>query len=309
MNKTEPAWRQYEVAVSQLIAALGPTTEVTHDVKLPDEHTGRMRQRDVWIETKLLGHFPIKILVSCKHTNASPNEQDIDHFNGEFISSGAHKGIVYSLSTFNAPALEKAETLGFCCCQLYKNEPPKIPDCLIVEMYYFTPQVIFTLLDPADPRWKCTTWGDVFRLTLDSADGSTTVLDSIVELYSQCQTSACSKNKEDGFFPPAWSQELSVTSDEDDRDDLMIRLYGSWKVYSGNIEAYLLEGSYNVTTGEFIGKQIGPVIDTWSAHPGPGWTEIKKRPVSKPPMRSGIFKMVDARSAFIKHFSETPLAK
>lgn len=105
-------WEDFERAVAAFVKALTPGARVTHNAKLPDKHTGRLRQRDVWIEASI-GPFPIKILVSCKRLKRKINEQDIDAFIGELSSSGAHKGVLYSLMGFTMPAVEKAQPRNF----------------------------------------------------------------------------------------------------------------------------------------------------------------------------------------------------
>src|SRR3990167_7095920 len=95
-KKKDSQWEQFEKAIAAFVQALDPEANVQHDVKLPDIHTRRPRQRDVWIEAKVCKHYPVKIYLSCKRLKRKMNEQDIDAFNGELISSGAHKGVIYS---------------------------------------------------------------------------------------------------------------------------------------------------------------------------------------------------------------------
>lgn len=87
-------WKDFETAVARFIAALDPDATVKHNVYLPDRDTGHPRQRDVWIEARICGVFPVKVLVSCKRWDRKLNEQDIDAFVGELRSSGAHKGVI-----------------------------------------------------------------------------------------------------------------------------------------------------------------------------------------------------------------------
>gem|GEM_PF-1982878 len=90
-------WEDFERAVAAFVKALTPGARITHNARLPDRHTGRLRQRDVWIEARI-GPFPVAILVSCKRLKRKINEQDLDAFIGELSSSGAHKGVLYSLA-------------------------------------------------------------------------------------------------------------------------------------------------------------------------------------------------------------------
>jgi Restriction endonuclease len=97
---SEPIWRQFEKAVAAFLAALEPNARVKHDVSIPDVDTGVPRQRDVWIEVKVLGHFPITIYVSCKDVNRPLSQQSLDAIIGELRSSGANLGVVYSTGGF-----------------------------------------------------------------------------------------------------------------------------------------------------------------------------------------------------------------
>ena len=56
------------------------------------------------------------------------DQQDIDAFHGEFISSGAQLGVIYSYSGFGPNAIEKAKVLKISCCRLFEDETPDIPD-------------------------------------------------------------------------------------------------------------------------------------------------------------------------------------
>lgn len=146
MSSQEPDWRTFEEAVARFIAAIGGNAKVVHDAKIPDVHTRTPRQRDVWIEWSIFNHFPAKALVSCKHYATPLDQQDIDRFNGEFISSGAQVGIIYAKTGFNARALDKARVLGIHCCRLYENEPSEIPNGFAIDVaYYFRPTFEFAV--------------------------------------------------------------------------------------------------------------------------------------------------------------------
>ena len=141
-----PEWKQFEIAVANFLRAVDPSAKITHDAKIADVHTGEPRQRDVWIEGNLCQLFPIKVLVSCKFTKDRLNEQDIDAFNGEFISSGAHKGVIYAKTGFADPAIQKAKKLDFSCCRLYLNQPPDLPEVLFFTAYCSRNQLSLILL-------------------------------------------------------------------------------------------------------------------------------------------------------------------
>jgi hypothetical protein len=108
----DPQWRQFESAVATFVAALDSTATVKHDVRLPDRHTQRPRQRDVWVEARVCQHFPVNVLISCKRWRRTMSQTDIDAFNGECQSAGAQVGVIYAFGGYTKPALEKAEQLG-----------------------------------------------------------------------------------------------------------------------------------------------------------------------------------------------------
>ena len=132
LRANTPAWKQFEIAVRNFVAALDPSAEITHDAIIPDIDTGLPRQRDVWVEAKFGQHFPIKILLSCKYWEEKLNVQDIDAFLGELRSSGAHKGVIYARTGFTQPAIGKALANDVWCCLLYRNQPPDLPDAATI---------------------------------------------------------------------------------------------------------------------------------------------------------------------------------
>ena len=54
-KKSPIPWLQFEKAVAAFVAALDPKAIVKHNFNTPDKDTGHSRQRDVWVETKVLG--------------------------------------------------------------------------------------------------------------------------------------------------------------------------------------------------------------------------------------------------------------
>ena len=60
-------------------------------------------------------------------------------------------------------------------------------------------------------------------------------------------------------------------------------------VLSSSREAHLLDGSYCLTSGEFMGSISTPAIDMHSSHPGADWEEIdRSQPL--PPVRMMIIR-------------------
>jgi hypothetical protein len=275
---TSAPWRQFEIAVARFVAALDPNAVVRQDVRLPDVDTGRLRQRDVWIEAKICQHFPVKVLVSCKHTGAKLDEQDIDAFVGEFRSSGAHKGVLYSHSGYTEPAVEKAKKLGISCCRLYANQPADLPEALLLQAYCSTPRISLSLLEPPDPAWSIQTWSDLFALEMGTSDGRKSILDLLVERYYDEENTACKSISRENWLPLDWQVQIEVSADPQSMKPLRIVLAGTWRIYRGTLDAYLLDGSYSVTDHDFVGCQSTPVIDLEGTGPGPGWALLEERP-------------------------------
>lgn len=273
-----PEWEQFEIAVANFVSALDPNAHVQHDARLPDLHTGLPRQRDVWVETKLLGHFPVRVLISCKREKRRLNQQDVDAFNGEKLSSGAHLGVIYSYSGFGEAAIEKAKRLGICCCRLYQDDPPELPDRFCLMGYCLRPRVGISLKARPHPQSEFKTWDDLFCARFPDQEGSSTVLDAILEAYWEVERTALGQISPSQVLPVPHVCELELDDTLAGAERLRIQVAVSWRCYRGRLEACLLKGSYCVTAGEFIGSQTLPSIDLRGEGPGPGWELMPELP-------------------------------
>lgn len=263
------AWKQFEQSVAALLSALDPSAKVSHDKQIPDLDTGSPRQRDVWIETSFGGHFPIRILVSCKRKTAKINQQDMDAFIGELRSSGAHKGVLYSYSGYTKTALAKAERVGISCCILYKESPPQIPELLAFTAFHLSEQLKLSI-DPA-PIAPGLRWKEIIELPSSLADGSVPAADALAKLFH-----ADDDALRDRLFerpPPGRIVELLVQLPGDGQPARLI-LESSWLIHRAKIESWCVNGSYSITDKDFKGSFATPAVDTWSSDPGPGWELI-----------------------------------
>lgn len=307
-----PEWKEFEVAVARFVKALDPNASVTHNVRLPDIHTGTVRQRDVWIEARVCQHFPIKALISCKKKKRRMDQGDIDAFIGELNSSGANLGVIYSYSGFSKNSIQKAKKLGISCCKLYQNEPPDIPDSIIItSSYCCTPRISISIVAPLDPSWNIKNWRDLFSLSFEEGETVKSVLDVIVDSYFRGEAKAKQNLNKDSLFPPAWYSKLSLSGDLTKERTITILIRGLWNIYEGQVEAYLLDGSYNFTWNEFIGSQSSPVIDLHGSHPGPGWKLLDEVP--KVNSTRGHIKSIiilsggNAKEALLNHLGSQPI--
>ena len=270
-------WRDFEIAVTAFLRAIAPDAKVTHDVVLPDIHTGKPRQRDIWVETTILNHLPLKILVSCKRKSRSLSQSDIDAFIGELGSSGASKGILYSHRGYTRPAIEKAKKLNISCCKLYQNQPPEIPDLLLIPNCYSSyPEAQVVLLDKIEEKGKLRTWNDILDLVAEKKDDRVRkVIDVIVDKFMTNEIEAIEKTKKDRVgFPYAWNNEIVITTEDKNHYCIRLLLVESWRDYVADIEGFLINGSYSFSDKVFVGNQYTPSIDTWGIQPGKGWREL-----------------------------------
>jgi len=271
---------------------------------VPDEHTGLPRQRDVWIETRIFGHFPVKVLVSCKHLGRVLNQQDIDHFNGELAGSGAPIGVIYSLNGFNEAAVKKARVLGISCCRIYRNEPADLPEVLIHSWHALMPALTVTVRLPIPQSLEAVTWDEFLQSKYNTERGEMSVIQILkFEIEEKYRAAAFSR----GSASTGWSIQFNFPVDESD-DALRIQFDGRWIVYQAKIEAHLVVGSYNVTASHFIGTQCTPPVDTQGENPGPGWVLLDPQP-ELIPSGSLIALFCDMARMLPKHFGRSRLSE
>lgn len=271
-------WLEFELSVKRFIEALDPHATVTHNARLPDVHTGSPRQRDIIIEAKICNHYPVKVLVSCKHYKRPVNSQHIDAFNGEFISSRAHKGVIYSYRGFTEKAIEKCQALGFSCCQLFQNQKGIIPDSLtLFNSFCCSSMCKISIVEPLNERWQIHKWKDVYALK--SSSGQETVLDDLVAAYDECEEVSLANKRTRGFPEPTVTLSKLESSDPS-IGTLVVQTICFWKVYRGEWDALLINGSYSFSENVFAGTQTSPVVDTQSGVQGEGWTLLAEVPES-----------------------------
>ncbi len=307
-RNAEPAWRMFEQAVARFVSALDPSASVKHDARLPDQDTGARRQRDVWVEGKLCGIFPIKVLISCKYCRRPLNESDIDHFLGELGSSGAHKGVIYSHSGFSSVALEKARKRGVSCMRLYQNEAPEIPEVLVIpHAYCCYPRFVLNLLWKHDPVGRLSKWSDLFNRPTGEGDSDEKVIDFISTTFAKGQNDILQKASSDGSLPMNWTFETTFQDPDDSDIRARIQFSEVWRTFEAKLEAYNVNGSYSFTEKKFVGHIVTPLLDIRSSEPGPGWTLLDERPKEMKSHVALIRPYGEMRDVIANHFGPRPL--
>jgi hypothetical protein len=313
MEKTssdDSEWQEFEKAVAGFLKALDPTATVRHNITTSDADTGAPRQRDVWVEGRLCRVIPIKVLISCKRYNRTLNEQDIDHFIGEFMSSGGNKGVIYSYSGFNRLAIQKALSHNISCMRLYQDSPPDIPEVLVIPNFYCCyPRFALSAVWKEDEEGVLNTWGDFLERKAGDDIENETNAQYVARKILELQNVAMNSKDPGSPFPKNWTYEITYFDPEKPNIRARIRLDESWDIFESNLEAYNINGSYSITEREFMGTIATPVIDTWSSHPGPGWTKLGKLPEATGNSGAFIFLFGDLGDAILKYFRDKPLLK
>jgi hypothetical protein len=264
--------RDFELAVYDFAKSVDSSAQVLFDHSVRDRDTGELRQCDVWINALFGGHWPLSILVSCKDHKRKLHVGDIGAFLDEIRSTGASTGVIYSRTGFTKPSLLKARANGVACCRLYRNEPADIPQSIFFEQFTCNPSVqLIIKTDPIPPH--LVTWNDIFSVTVEAENGSSTILELIAATYHDAEAQSVEKSRSTNTFPPEWTTELRI-KDDDTAEELWINVVGKWKRYRARLEAHLLNGSYSLANESFKGSIAGPSIDIRSSHPGESWTEV-----------------------------------
>src|SRR5258708_7722232 len=126
----------FEEAVHAFIETLSePPTRVIFNHKVCDVRSGKLRQVDVWIVTKTLGHFPLNIAVSCKDYGRPIDDTHVEKFHAELDAYGAGGGIIYARSGFCPGAVTLASKFGIACCMLWQDRPADVPTLKVYHYY------------------------------------------------------------------------------------------------------------------------------------------------------------------------------
>ena len=279
-----PNWQAFEIAVAKFAAAMDPSAVVCHNVLLPDADTGHPRQRDVIIEARICKIFPVTVLVSCKNWQSKLDEGHIDTFVGELLSSRAHKGVIYSYSGFTKPALEKAAAKGICCCRLFRNEPPEMPQSIPFRAYACTPSLTVTLLSPPSSNVRPSKWEEVLTLDDHRNGERISVLDSILATYKSLEDHSMRELKTNpSSLPIGFTSDLEFDPALPVLGGLKIQVGCVWKTFRADINACLVNGTYSLTQNEFVGDFSFPTIDRLNTQVGPGWIRLENPPTSLEP--------------------------
>ena len=97
------SWEEFEAIIARLQTTFNKGTIVTRDEKLPGNLSGRLRQIDVCIRTKV-GTENVLIIVECKKLNRKVDVKAVESFIGVKKDVGAQMGIMVSSEGFSRSA-------------------------------------------------------------------------------------------------------------------------------------------------------------------------------------------------------------
>lgn len=278
-RKKPNSGKAFERAVYEFARSLSPDAEVIPDHKPRDVHTRRKRQADVWINYKVGGHIPLKILVSCKDWRRKVGEPDIDKFSGEITAYSASAGVIYSRSGFAKPALVKAEALGVTCCRLYdrRTRAADLPPVVRGIAYLLRPLISGPVFDANDPDFPDHPWEDEFDSKVTADGVRLPLIEQLAKELQRALVLSVADRPADQFRPGPWKTIMSFDELPTVRK-ATITMSGRWVVYAAKMT--LLHASHVMSTGHFrVTTLIPPITLAESGTPGPDWELVEVDPL------------------------------
>jgi hypothetical protein len=276
---------------------------VDFDCKIPDKDTGKLRQADAWIVTKIAGHIPISILLSCKDYKRKLNVSHIGTFLSEIDSTSASTGVIYSSSGFSNAALKKAKVNGISCCQLFRGKPASLPPKLFYHSYVCKPRIALMLDETTKEKLYnkgVVFWDELFEIKVEK---DITLLEAIDRAYVNAEKEAISlKNLKNMMLPPDWEKTIRFSEIDNENNIYTIKIKVLWAIFQGKAECHLFNGSYCLTNNAYLGNMKGPAIDTYDFHPGSSWLEVKRDSQLPKANMVAIFLQADIKKTLETYF-------
>lgn len=267
--------RDFEEAVRAFLSTLDGECSLEFDCHRTSPATGIKRQVDGWITFKLLGHFPLQVLISCKDHSRPLDIGAIDQFASERNSVCADLGVIYSRSGFTKNAVKHAQSLKIQCCQLYRDGSWDVPNAAFVQAYFAVPNYWVSLFSEPTHDGNRATWARYFRLARQRKHSM-----PLEELLS-CQCTQLGLRLGPSFQGMNGALEDGLSNFELPATERYPGVYGevvlNWSWFRGLRGTQIVNGSFNESTQEFAGtvKVQGfgvtgdAALDLWSACPPP----------------------------------------
>lgn len=135
-------WEEFETIIARLQTTFNKGATVARDEKLPGKLSGRSRQIDVCIRTKV-GTENVLIIVECKKHKRKADVKAVESFIGVMKDVGAQMGIMVSNEGFSRSAYKRAkdENISLYRYQDTKNDdwPNGLETSALLEVWELTP--------------------------------------------------------------------------------------------------------------------------------------------------------------------------
>jgi hypothetical protein len=278
--------KQFEEAVYAFFRGLDAQAVVRFDHRVPDRDTGSLRQVDVWVEYRVMGHFPITVLVSCKDHSRPLDIGEVETFLAERNSVGASLGVIYSRSGFTQQAIAKAKANKISCCRLFDNEPPQSPSDVFITAYAAYPTYYLTT-EPLGPDFAPDLmWRDILDVAISSegtpATLRSTLFDVCLNGLASAQTNGSAVGRHDAESDLVLTLNLSRCSAW---PAFRVQIALIWEWYRGALDVFTFTGSLNASDMSFLGSAtVQPIA--WNTLPSSSaWQGCEPPAPSKDPLR------------------------
>ncbi len=237
----------------------------------------------VWVVTKAMGHFSIKIAISCKNHGRPLDDTHIEKFHAEIDAYGASAGVIYTRAGFRPGAIKLASKFGIACCVLWHDRPADIPTLNVRHYYCCYDSISTPVISIGDENFPPTTWSEFFAYSAEIGGKMKTLTDHLEEAFRTGRSSVLEMHAKDPkamIFPEDWKVDLSLTNSS--KCPTEITFFGKWRKYRSRPYATLLNGSYCETSGEFHGTETSPPMSPIHPPPPKEWEEVKGNLVPEP---------------------------
>lgn len=250
MSSKNQDWLVYQKLVAEICGDLGSDAIVTHDDKIPGRITGRTRQIDVSIRSKVSG-FDILIIVQVKDYERPADINVIGEFKSVVDDVGANKGIVVCSKGFTKPAKQYARRLGIDICTATDAESKKWQFALTIPLIWIE--------NPMESKVK-------FRLFFDQTNSEDIIFSRNVLEWPVSSDGGVTRSTLEQEFIQRWNSNLisrevgvwHITSLDFEDSRILLGEKDFWCRYECSIEYFPMRECW---LGQFTLPRLKAIID------------------------------------------------
>jgi Restriction endonuclease len=284
-------WKEFEQAVTAFLKSLlkdDPNAVVRFNPPKIDRDTKEKQQVDAWIDYRVGGHLPIKILISCKDHVRKIDVGGIRTFIQEIADSGASTGALYSQAGFTKGAVTKASAHGVGCFQLWHDRPADRPAIEIFRRYWCWDSVRLPIVEPGESGFSPKTWDEFFDFHVVLDGQEQTLGEYLEEALHKGKDLAVKQVNATKMFEFPEDFVCSIDLPDCPGRSTKITVECRWLRYQGKLCASLLNGSYCVGTGHFTGTVSMPLPVTYPP-PASDWELLPSNLAKNSNVKSVLF--------------------